>query len=308
MRQQASYATLIFLCLSFTAFSNHVEKYINTYKDIAQREMRRSNIPASIILAQGIHESSWGRGELAVNSQNHFGIKCKDYWTGPTYYIEDDDYLNGKLIKSCFRAYDNVEDSYIDHTDFLVENDRYQGLFLYDRTDYRNWAKGLKRCGYATDPHYASKLIRIIETHQLHLFDLIEEVPVMEAPVFYIPGHFLNNQKTELPVFAVSEPSEVAANKYTFANEGNSITGASNFDYQVSVSSEQEEGGYENEIQSTTLHEEEYTAFSTVVYEASHDTRTMQNNEELIPNKTSGDKKIQNLSRKPRMSSPGGPR
>ncbi len=143
MRQQASYATLIFLCLSFTAFSNHVEKYINTYKDIAQREMRRSNIPASIILAQGIHESSWGRGELAVNSQNHFGIKCKDYWTGPTYYIEDDDYLNGKLIKSCFRAYDNVEDSYIDHTDFLVENDRYQGLFLYDRTDYRNWAKGL---------------------------------------------------------------------------------------------------------------------------------------------------------------------
>ncbi|HHS95245.1 MAG TPA: N-acetylmuramoyl-L-alanine amidase, partial [Phaeodactylibacter sp.] len=163
-------ATMLMLLLSFSTFATHppyVRRYIETYAEIAVREMHRSGIPASIILAQGIQESSWGLAKLSINSNNHFGIKCKSSWTGPTFYIEDDDYVNGKLVKSCFRVYNSVEESYIDHTNFLVENARYLPLFQNDKTDYKSWAKGLKKCGYATDPHYAEKLIRNIEKYGL---------------------------------------------------------------------------------------------------------------------------------------------
>ena len=154
--------------------------YIEKYQEIAIREMHRSGIPASITLAQGILESSWGNGSLALKANNHFGIKCKSHWTGPSFYIEDDDFKNGKLIKSCFRSYDNAKASYIDHTDFLIENPRYQKLFSYDKTDYKRWAHGLKKCGYATDKKYAYKLISNIEKYNLSRFDLMPE----ESPVF----------------------------------------------------------------------------------------------------------------------------
>ena len=172
-------------------------EYINTYSDIAIREMQRSGIPASITLAQGIHESSWGRGELSLNSNNHFGIKCKKEWQGPTFYIEDDDYVNGELIKSCFRAYGNVEDSYIDHTDFLVNNTRYQALFKLSSADYVAWAKGLKQCGYATDPNYANKLIKTIEEYQLDQYDASQ---VNSAPLLAISAPTVqNNVQYEAP-------------------------------------------------------------------------------------------------------------
>lgn len=173
-------ASMLFLILGFSSNcfaqpSNYIEKY----KDIAIREMHRSGIPASITLAQGILESSWGNGSLALKANNHFGIKCKGYWTGPTFYIEDDDFKNGKLIKSCFRAYDNAEDSYVDHTDFLVNSPRYQKLFSYHHTEYKKWAHGLKKCGYATDKRYAYKLIRSIEKYNLDQFDNApQEMPV----------------------------------------------------------------------------------------------------------------------------------
>ncbi|MFK7806600.1 MAG: glucosaminidase domain-containing protein [Saprospiraceae bacterium] len=182
-------AVLLLLNSATAAVTNlppHVTRYIETYNDIAVREMQRSGIPASVILAQGIHESSWGLGELSTNSNNHFGIKCKSIWNGPTYYIEDDDYVNGVLTKSCFRVYNSVEESYIDHTNFLVEGDRYQTLFSYDPTDYVNWSKGLKACGYATDPNYAKKLIRTIEKYNLTRFDQVN-TPVISAPVYTIP-------------------------------------------------------------------------------------------------------------------------
>jgi len=165
----------------------HVTRYIETYNEIAIREMHRSGIPASVILAQGIHESSWGLGELSTGSNNHFGIKCKSHWTGPTFYIEDDDFQNGVLVKSCFRVYNSVEDSYIDHTNFLVEGARYETLFTFDRTDYINWSKGLKSCGYATDPNYDTKLIRTIEKYNLTKYDEVTP-PVISAPVFHLPA------------------------------------------------------------------------------------------------------------------------
>lgn len=147
--------------------------YIDQYKDLAVAEMYRSGIPASIILAQGILESSNGNSRLASGSNNHFGIKCKSYWKGKTYYHKDDDFDDkGKLTDSCFRAYETVIDSYVDHSNFLMYTAHYSVLFQYDRTDYFNWATGLKSCGYATDKAYAQKLIDKIELYDLHTFDL----------------------------------------------------------------------------------------------------------------------------------------
>ena len=147
--------------------------YIDQYKDLAVAEMYRSGIPASIILSQGILESSNGNSTLATESNNHFGIKCKSYWTGNTYYHEDDDFDDrGKLMDSCFRAYEEVIDSYVDHSNFLMYTSHYSVLFQYDRTDYVNWANGLKTCGYATDKAYSKKLIDKIHLYDLHSFDL----------------------------------------------------------------------------------------------------------------------------------------
>ena len=148
------------------------EAYIDQYKDLAIIEMHRSGIPASITLAQALVESRYGTSGLAVEANNHFGIKCKSYWTGFTYYHKDDDYdKNGKLMKSCFRAYDSALDSYIDHSNFLIITPWYQDLFSYSKTDYVSWAKGLKESGYATNPKYADILIKKIEDFQLYQYD-----------------------------------------------------------------------------------------------------------------------------------------
>ncbi len=147
------------------------QDYIQNFKDIAIQEMHRSGIPASITLAQGILESTWGQGELAINSNNHFGIKCKSEWEGPTYMKKDDDYKNGVLVESCFRSYDNALESYKDHTDFLMYRPYYKKLFDLSSDDYVNWAYGLKECGYATDKRYPEKLIRIIHEYGLDEYD-----------------------------------------------------------------------------------------------------------------------------------------
>ena len=170
---------LFFLFTSFTVLkpdnSLNAElklDYIDQYKSIAVAEMYRTGIPASIILAQGLLESQAGRSELATNANNHFGIKCKKYWQGDTYYHKDDDYnKKGKLIKSCFRNYDNVLESYIDHSNFLIHTAHYLPLFDYSRTDFANWAWGLKSCGYATDKKYPLKLIKLIHDFELYQYD-----------------------------------------------------------------------------------------------------------------------------------------
>ena len=139
--------------------------YINAYKELAIREMKRTGVPASITLAQGMVESDYGRSRLAREANNHFGIKCHNDWVGPTIRHNDD------RRNECFRKYRKPEDSFYDHSDFLKYGSRYRALFDIDPTDYKAWAHGLKRAGYATNPEYAQMLIRKIEENQLYYFD-----------------------------------------------------------------------------------------------------------------------------------------
>ena len=150
---------------SLSAQKQSTTEYIQQYKDIAIREMKQYQIPASIKMAQGILESSSGNSKLAKEARNHFGIKCKKTWTGPT-FIQDDDAKD-----ECFRKYESVLDSYEDHSQFLKTNPRYGELFTLDITDYKGWAHGLKKCGYATNPQYAQLLIKTIEEHKLYELD-----------------------------------------------------------------------------------------------------------------------------------------
>ena len=140
--------------------------YIEEFAFIAVSEMERAGVPASIKLAQGILESNAGKSELASKGNNHFGIKCHRDWKGKKMYRKDDE-----PGKSCFRVYDSAQESYIAHTEFLRGNRRYDFLFEYKVTDYKKWAKGLKKAGYATSPTYAPKLIRVVETYELHKYD-----------------------------------------------------------------------------------------------------------------------------------------
>jgi len=162
---------LVLLCALRLDAKKDTPGYIDQYKTIVVNEMDRTGIPASIKMAQAIIESGSGQSTLARQSNNHFGIKCGKDWTGRTFYREDDDYKNGLLIKSCFRAYDDPADSFIAHSDFLRDNRRYAFLFEMDPYDYRGWAHGLKQAGYATDPAYPSKLIDVIERYQLYHLD-----------------------------------------------------------------------------------------------------------------------------------------
>lgn len=141
------------------------EIYVEQFASLAVEEMYRSGVPASITLAQGLLESRYGLSELAVKGNNHFGIKCHNNWKGKKMYYDDD--RKGE----CFRKYPSPEQSYRDHSDFLRYRDRYKFLFDYKITDYKSWAHGLKKAGYATDPAYAAKLIRIIEDYKLYEYD-----------------------------------------------------------------------------------------------------------------------------------------
>lgn len=162
------------MSLSLTSIyaSDHTSAYIQQYKTIVKQEMDRVGIPASIKMAQAILESASGRSTLARQSNNHFGIKCGKNWTGGEVYRHDDDYKNGLLVRSCFRAYDDPAESFMAHSDFLTDNRRYAFLFELDIYDYKGWAQGLRKAGYATDPNYPSKLIKIIEDHELYLLDI----------------------------------------------------------------------------------------------------------------------------------------
>jgi len=151
--------------------------YIQRYQILAIEEMNRSGVPASIKMAQACLESADGNSELSRKSNNHFGIKCKSGWKGKKVYYDDD------AKNECFRKYKTVEDSYIDHTNFLMDNPRYSSLFNLKTNDYKGWARGLKKAGYATAKTYASRLIDIIEANKLYRLDYkmsYEEMTVFE--------------------------------------------------------------------------------------------------------------------------------
>ena len=141
------------------------DDYINKYKDLAISHMKKYKIPASITLSQGLLESGAGRGSLTVKSNNHFGIKCHSDWKGERVIYADD------RPDDCFRKYKKAEDSFDDHSRFLSEKTRYSSLFQLDITDYKGWARGLQKAGYATDKAYANKLIKLIEDYELYLYD-----------------------------------------------------------------------------------------------------------------------------------------
>jgi LysM repeat protein len=166
---------LWFASCSLSAQRSAFLEYIEEYSTIAVQEMERAGVPASIKLAQGLLESNAGRSELAQRARNHFGIKCHSTWTGRTYHKEDDDYDEfGNLQKSCFRRYRRAVDSWIAHSEFLRDpkkENRYGFLFRLDATDYKRWARGLKRAGYATAAGYDTKLIRLIEEYELYQYD-----------------------------------------------------------------------------------------------------------------------------------------
>lgn len=167
MNIKTIWLTCCMLLLSVALFAqdeNDIRNYIDNYKTLAIAEQIRSGVPAAITLAQGIHESSAGNSELATKGNNHFGIKCKSTWMGETMLHDDD------KKQECFRKYVSAEQSYIDHSDFLKQSNRYHFLFDLDRTDYVGWASGLKRAGYATNPLYVKKLTDLVEKFNLQQY------------------------------------------------------------------------------------------------------------------------------------------
>jgi flagellum-specific peptidoglycan hydrolase FlgJ len=206
-----SFSLLLLWVVGFGANAQRMsnQEYIELYKDIAMQEMRAYKIPASITLAQGILESGSGNSRLSKEGNNHFGIKCKKNWTGQT-IIEDDDEKN-----ECFRAYSYAHESYKDHSLFLVENTRYAFLFEYSILDYKSWAEGLRKAGYATNQRYPELLIGIIERNNLARFDTM---------VFYgIEGNIpeqinRNTYKANIQIvdngipLTVSKPGQTAQN------------------------------------------------------------------------------------------------
>jgi len=164
---------IILACFLQVSFNNNPKQtFLEEYAPIAVRESHTYKIPASIKLAQAIVETNWGTSELATKANNYFGIKCKVEWSGETYmYVDDDKNKSGKLIPSCFRAYPDAYNSWEDHSKFLRYRSFYSALFDLKSDDYIGWAKGLKKAGYATDPNYDLKLIKVIEQFDLYKYD-----------------------------------------------------------------------------------------------------------------------------------------
>lgn len=215
--------------LTLAAQRTSVEEYIEQFKDIAVNEMKRSGVPASITLAQGILESENGNSELVKKSNNHFGIKCKNTWTGET--VTHDDDANGE----CFRAYTNAGESYRDHSDFLKANKRYGSLFDLDPEDYAGWARGLKKAGYATNPRYPELLIKYIEQYELQQYTLIAlnkqpeanivqtESNKMEQPVETVAGKVVSESDMSGPAIEPGKVTSINSAKCVFVKKRTSL-------------------------------------------------------------------------------------
>lgn len=191
--------------------------YINTYKGLAMAEEQRSGIPASIILAQGLHETEAGTSELVKQSNNHFGIKCKDDWKGQVVYHDDD------ARQECFRSYATAADSYRDHSDFLKRSSRYAFLFQLNPTDYEGWAYGLRKAGYATNIRYSQILIKLVRDYNLQQYTLIAmgKKKPSEEVVLTMPG-----APVVTPVTADVAGNEAVATKNEPAAGAGGLSGA----------------------------------------------------------------------------------
>jgi len=195
------------------------QKYVEKWLATAQAEMARSGVPASITLAQGILESDSGQSDLAASSNNHFGIKCHSDWTGRTVLHQ------AETGMECFRAYNNAEESFRDHSDFLRFQDRYKPLFDLDPTDYKAWAKGLKKAGYATDSKYPDKLIKVIEDNRLYIYDSGATLAAAPEPPASLEAPKPVDQKyKEEMTFSLARPVyEVNGVPFVYATEGETL-------------------------------------------------------------------------------------
>ncbi len=181
------------------------DQYTETWSSVAVEQMAQFNIPASITLAQAILESASGNSELAVKGKNHFGIKCHG-WKGKEMYLDDD------KKNECFRVYKSVEESYTDHSEFLKKYNRYAFLFEYETDDYKSWAKGLKKAGYATNPKYPQLLIDIIEDLGLDRYDSYSKPEIRRKSKIIKEDKIKRNKKNEIEEQVVA-PMEVFAQK-----------------------------------------------------------------------------------------------
>lgn len=193
--------TIAGLFISFTTLfaqnrEDVIRQYIETYKDIAIEEMIRTGVPASIKLAQGIHETEAGQSDLVLKSNNHFGIKCKSTWTGERVSHTDD------APNECFRKYQSASESYRDHSDFLKNSPRYRFLFDLEPENYRAWAYGLKSAGYATNPRYPQIIIKLIEDFNLNDYTLIALGKKEKGPDWVKVAEPAGQPKTEEPALA----------------------------------------------------------------------------------------------------------
>ena len=186
-----------------------VVQYIKNYKELAIEEMQRTGIPASIKLAQGIHETSAGTSDLVRRSNNHFGLKCKSEWTGMTVKHTDD------APNECFRKYESSKDSYKDQSNYLKNSPRYASLFDLDPTDYRAWAFGLKKAGYATNPKYSQVLIKLIEDYDLQDYTMIALGKLKSGQETLAKNENKNLEKIpdEKPVVMPAEPEVIVYSK-----------------------------------------------------------------------------------------------
>ena len=206
---QRTILLLTVICFYATAFSQKEkgEAYIAKYKDIAMAEMQRSGVPAAITLAQGILESKFGESDLCVQSNNHFGIKCKTEWTGEKVYHDDD------AKHECFRSYPDAAASFRDHSDFLKNRPYYTDLFKLDITDVEGWAYGLKKDGYATEKEYPQRLLKVINDYNLNQYTLLALQKQNSSPVAAQQESVSMNAavpaKNKTTITAVSEKEEV---------------------------------------------------------------------------------------------------
>lgn len=221
-------ASLLFLAVMFllqTSIAQNITKseYIEQYKDFAIREMKRMGVPAAITLAQGILETENGNSALVKKSNNHFGIKCKSTWTSVGVTHDDD------ALGECFRKYKHAEDSYRDHSNFLRGSERYAFLFKLDPTDYKGWAYGLKKAGYATNPRYPEILIKNIEQNNLQQYTLlaVNDVPLYDASKY--------KSDPEDKAFDELTKATVINNDEFLANNENKNSGLQQFENRIII-------------------------------------------------------------------------
>jgi len=205
-----SFCILFFFATIIQAQKLSISEYVNTYQKVAVQEMHRSGIPASITLAQGILESASGNSKLSKTANNHFGIKCHSDWSGQKVYHDDDE------KNECFRKYKDPISSYIDHSKFLMNKKRYAFLFEYESTDFKSWAYGLKKAGYATNPKYPELLISLIKENDLFIFDNYKNVIVKGNLINNIAIVYIDKEKSLL---GIAKKHDISLSKLKKFNE-----------------------------------------------------------------------------------------